>query len=122
VCDTVGADGIEVRYLNADDSKWLRDKGRRSIQKESLAPMCQQCFLEMTNAAVARRAAKVAQWVREDASSAEALAQGAREDALRRNGPKYREACEQYGDDLVEASRIAAEWGVGNGLFGSRGD
>ena len=119
MCDTVGAEGIEVRYLNTDGSRWLRGKGRRAVERESLAPMCQRCFVEMENDAVARRAAEVAQRVRADAQSA-ALA--ATMNTLRTNGPRYREACAEHEDDLKAAERMAATWDVGNGLFGRRGE
>jgi Ca2+-binding RTX toxin-like protein len=49
VCEVVGAENIEVRFLTNDGSEWLASRGKRALERESLAPMCQQCFLVMEN-------------------------------------------------------------------------
>jgi hypothetical protein len=117
VCDTIGADGIEVRFLTTHGSRWLSEKGRQAVERELLAPMCQKCFLAMENAVMARHAAAAEQRARENAL---ATADAARLSSL--SGPRYREACAEHEDDLTAAEQMAAEWGVGNGLFGSRGE
>lgn len=120
MCDTVGAENIEVRFVTSDGSRWLDEKGRRAIERESLAPMCQKCFLTMENSVVARRAQDAARRAREEAQEAQALVDAARLGSL--SGPRYYEACAEHEDDLTAAEEMAASWGVGNGLFGSRGE
>jgi len=107
--------------MTSDGSRWLGEKGRQAIERESLAPMCQKCFLTMENASVARRAAETERRARRSREDALAVAaDAARLGSL--NGPRYREACAEHEDDLAAAEQMAAEWGVGNGLFGSRGE
>jgi len=117
VCDTVGAEAIEVRYVTSDGSRWLSERGRQAVEREQLAPMCQKCFLTMENASVARRAAETERRAR---ANALAVADAARLSSM--SGPGYREACAEHEDDLTAAEQMGAEWGVGNGLFGSRGE
>jgi hypothetical protein len=120
VCDTIGAEGIAVVYMTSDGSHWLGEKGRQHIERESLAPMCQKCFLTMENASVARRAAEAERLARNIREATLAVADAARLGSL--SGPRYRQACAEHEDDLTAAEEMAAEWGVGNGLFGSRGE
>jgi hypothetical protein len=117
VCETVGAENIEVRFLTNDGSEWLASRGKRAIERESLAPMCQQCFLLMENTATAKRAAEAERRAREDARAA------ADEKYLGSlgGGMEYREACAEHEDDLTAAEKMAEGW-MGNGLFGNRGE
>lgn len=117
MCDTIGAEGIEVRFVTSDGSRWLGERGRQAVEREQLAPMCQKCFFTMENASVARRAAEAERRAQEDAL---ALANETRLNNM--SGPRYREACAEHEDDLTAAEQMGAEWGVGNGLFGSRGE
>jgi hypothetical protein len=120
VCDAV-TDTVEVRFLTEDGSAWLGERGKRHVEREHLAPLCQHCYLSMENEIVAKRAAaaqrEVQRWTREKAA---AEADAARLRSM--NGPAYRQACVEYEDDLAAAEGMAASWGVGNGLFGSRGE
>lgn len=117
VCDTVGAKGIDVRLLSGNGAEWLRARGKGDVEHLVFASMCEACFLTMENSNVARRAQAAAQRAREGAL---AVADAARLGSL--SGPRYREACAEHEDDLTAAEAMAAEWGVGNGLFGSRGE
>jgi len=117
VCDTIGAEGVEVRFLSGNGSQWLKARDKGDVEREYLAPMCSSCFRRMTADLVNAQAAEVERQAREDAKSAE---DEARLGSL--NGPRYREACAEHEDDLTAAEEMAAGWGVGNGLFGSRGE
>lgn len=117
VCDTVGAEVIEFRYVTSDGYRWLDERNKAHVEREQLAPMCQKCFLTMENASVTRRAANAERRAREDAL---AVADAARLGNF--SGPKYRQACAEHKDDLTAAEEMAANWGIGNGLFGSRGE
>jgi|JI10StandDraft_1071094.scaffolds.fasta_scaffold28920_6 hypothetical protein len=117
VCETVGAANIEVRFMSSDGSQWLAQRGKRHLERESLAPMCQHCFLTMENNIVMERSIEARRRAQAEAQS---VADAMRLSQL--DGPKYREACAEHEDDLTAAEQMAAEWGVGNGLFGSRGE
>lgn len=118
VCDTVGAEGIEVHSMSWNGSRWLETRGRQGVVREGLAPMCNGCFRKMTDDLVAEQADRVERLAREDAKAA---ADEAYLGSLG-GGLAYREACAEHGDDLAAAEAMAAEWDVGNGLFGSRGE
>jgi hypothetical protein len=108
VCDSVDADGkVEVRWISETSQAWLSKRGKAAIIRQSLAPMCGQCFSSMEREEIARRA--------------EAAAQKAREDAAEMEESLY-EARSNYEDDIAAAEEFAAAWDVGNGLFGRRGD
>lgn len=83
--------------------------------------MCQKCFVTMSNEEVARRAAE-----QERAAKQQRQLQAEAEWLVRQQDPRrgqmYRAAVAEHQDDLAAAEELAAEWGVGNGLFGSRGD
>lgn len=115
VCDSVAE--IEVRFLSTDGSDWLRRRGKGAVEKQSLAPMCSNCENTM-HSEIARK--RVDEAERRLAADATAVADQARLSAM--SGAEYHEACADHGDDLAAAERMANEWGVGNGLFGSRGE
>jgi len=118
VCDTVGAPDVEVRYLGSDGSTWLKEQGRGVVERQSLAPMCKACFLTMENAVVKKRAEAARQRVAQDCQAVKTIEDRHRLSLM--NGPAYRAACADHEDDLAAAEEMASEWGVGNGLFGSR--
>jgi hypothetical protein len=117
VCDTVGAEGVEVRFLSGNGSQWLKARGKGNVEREYLAPMCSGCFRKMTDDLVEEQAAEAARRAREDTKAA---ADDAYLGSLG-GGMAYREACAEHGDDLEAAEQMAADW-MGNGLFGSRGE
>lgn len=116
VCDAVGVE-ISVRFVSSDGSDWLKERGKGAVERAQLAPMCQACAAGMDQAVVSKRAAEAERRAIQDRKEVEDLA---RLSSL--NGPQYRQACAEHEDDLVAAERMAFEWGVGNGLFGSRGE
>ena len=117
VCDVVGAEGVEVVFLSSDGSEWLKGRGKGVVERQSLAPMCASCYRGMNQAVADRHAAAAEQRA---AADLRATMDNAYLNTL--NGPKYREACAEHEDDLAAAEAMANEWGVGNGLFGSRGE
>lgn len=117
VCDTVGAEGLEVRALSRDGSEWMEARGKRSVERQGLAPMCNGCFSRMTDDLVTARA-KLAE--RRAHEAAKAAADEAYLGSLG-GGLAYREACAEHEDDLEAAEKMAEDW-MGNGLFGNRGE
>ena len=123
VCDVVDVDGkIEVRWIDADGASWLNERGRGAVNKQSLAPMCQKCFTSMQKDLATERAA-----VAERTALLLAQAKADVDEALRYqqqqlSGMPYEHACAAHQSDLEAAEEIAANWGIGNGLFGSRGE
>lgn len=128
VCDKVGADGIEVHFVTRDNAEWLKARGRGSVVREDLAPMCARCYVDMTKALVEKQAEAAKRRAMEDAAIVQRAARSAEwrvrqeQDAdrlLRMDGPGYRDACAEHEDDLEAAERLAEDW-IGNGLFGAR--
>jgi hypothetical protein len=120
ICDAVGAE-VEVRFLTTDGSTWLKERGKGIVEKQSLAPMCAPCFSRMQNDITGKLSLRAAEALRR----VDALIQRDARDLAHlsgMDGPKYREACADHEDDLAAAERMAADWGVGNGLFGSRSE
>lgn len=125
VCDVVDVDGkVEVRWISTDGASWLNERGKGVLNKQSLAPMCQKCFMAMENrlaterAAVAERTARLVAQAQADAD--EAFRYRRQQQQLSRM--PYEQACADHHSDLEAAEEIAANWGIGNGLFGSRGE
>lgn len=123
VCDVVDVDcKVEVRFINTDGASWLNDRGKGALNKQSLAPMCQKCFMAMENelaterAVVAERTARLVAQAQADADRA------MWQQRLGGNDVPYARACADHQGDLEAAEEIAANWGIGNGLFGSRGE
>lgn len=107
-----------MRWITDFGQDWLRQRGKGSTIKEKLAPMCQKCFLQVTNEEVADRSAKTKKEQERLQAETEWLVR--QQDP--RRGQMYRAAVAEHQGDLEAAEELAAEWGVGNGLFGSRGD
>ena len=60
VCDVVDVDGkVEVRWISIGGASWLNERGKGALNKQSLAPMCQKCFMAMENELATERAAVV---------------------------------------------------------------
>lgn len=103
--------------MTTDGSMWLAERGKQAFEREGLAPMCRNCFLVMSNAVTAKHAAAAERLAMADAQEAMDMAR------LRgMDGKRYRQACAEHESDLAAAEEMAASWGIGNGLFGSRGE
>jgi hypothetical protein len=121
VCGAVDIDGkVEVRWISEFGRKWLRGRGKEATVKQGLAPMCQKCFLTLTNDEVAEQARKAEARAQENQRLQQEVEWMVRPDP--RRGQMYRAAVAEHQGDLAAAEELAAGWGVGNGLFGSRGD
>lgn len=130
VCDEVDVDGkVEVRWISTDGASWLNERGKGALNKQSLAPMCQKCFESMHNTLAAQQVAEAERRAKMVAQSMVAQSQADTDEArarwLRQGGNNvipYEQACVAHQSDLDAAEEIAANWGIGNGLFGSRGE
>lgn len=123
VCDEVDVDGqVEVRFITTDGASWLNSRGRGSLNKQDLAPMCRKCFLTMENVSTARRAAEAEQRARLVVQAQADADRALWQRQLGGDDIPYARACADHQDDLEAAEEIAASWGIGNGLFGRRGE
>lgn len=100
--------------MNNDQEEWLRRRGKSSIVKQWLAPMCEPCLVKMDREIINEKASRVEAAARQDALL--------KKDAVwiaRIEKQDYHHACREHEDDLAAAEELAGDW-IGNGLFGAR--